>query len=153
MIVLDSDAKYQQLQASSADLQLLQTRQFAIEEIARAFGIHPLMLGHDAAGQSLTRVDDVADYHINFTLGGWVERWEQGIAFSLLRSDQVVEFETEKLFRMSVASRMGWVTQALGAGGAKQIITEDEARGVIGMNPMGEAFWAARNEGQTNDGA
>lgn len=150
--VLDSGATFQQLQASSADLQLLQTRQFAIEEIARAFGIHPLMLGHDAAGQSLTRVDDVADYHINFTLGGWVERWEQAIAFSLLRPDQVVEFETEKLFRMSVASRMGWLTQALGGGGAKQIVTEDEARVVIGMNPMGEAFWAARNEGQTNDG-
>lgn len=145
VVVLDSGAEYKQVQATAADLQLMQARQHAIEEVARAFGIHPLMLGHDAAGQSLTRVDDVADYHINFTLGGWVERWEQAVAFALLRPDQVVEFDTEKLFRMSIASRVEWAAKGLGAGGAKQFLTEDEARGIIGMNPLGEAFWAARN--------
>lgn len=150
--VLDAGADFKELQSTAADLQLLQTRQFAIEEVARAFGIHPLMLGHDAAGQSLTRVDDVADYHINFTLGGWVERWEQAVSFALLRPDQVAEFDTEKLFRMSVASRVDWVAKALGGGGAKQFITEDEGRGIIGLNPRGDAFWASRNEGQTNDG-
>lgn len=142
--ILDSGAEFKELQASAADMQLLQTRQFAIEEVARAFGIHPLMLGHDAAGQSLTRVADVADYHINFTLGGWVERWEQAVMFSLLRPDQVAEFNTEKLFRMSLNSRAEWVAKALGAGGAKPWITEDEARDYFGLNPRGDDFWKDR---------
>lgn len=149
--LLDAGAKFQQTQSTAADMQILQTRQHMIEEVARAFGIHPLMLGHDAAGQSLTRVSDVADYHINFTLGGWVERWEQAISFSMLRPDQLAEFNTEKLFRMSVASRVEWVAKALGGGGSKQFITEDEGREIIGMNPMGEAFWASRQGGISNE--
>lgn len=150
VVVLDSGAKFDALQATAADLQILQARQFVIEEVARAFGIHPLMLGHDAAGQSLTRVADVADYHINFTLGGWVERWEQAVAFALLRPDQIAEFDTEKLFRMSVASRVDWVAKALGGGGSKQFITEDEGRAIIGLNPKGDEFWAPKIEGQAD---
>lgn len=149
--ILDSGAGFKELQATASDMQLLQTRQHVIEEVARAFGIHPLMLGHDAAGQSLTRVADVADYHLNVTLAPWVERWEQAIAFALLRDDQVAEFDTSKLFKMSPTDRAERLAKALGAGGNKPWITEDEARAIEGMNPRGDQFWSARNGGAVDE--
>lgn len=141
--ILDSGAQFKELQSTAADMQLLQTRQHIIEEVARAFGIHPLMLGHDAAGQSLTRVADVADYHLNVTLAPWVERWEQAIAFALLRDDQVAEFDTSKLFKMSPVTRAERLAKSLGSGGGQPWITRDEARVQDGLNPLGEAAWAA----------
>lgn len=150
--ILDSGANFKELQSTAADMQLLQTRQHVIEEVARAFGIHPLMLGHDAAGQSLTRVADVADYHLNITLAPWVERWEQAIAFAMLRDDQTAEFDTSKLFKMSPGDLAQRLATALGAGGNKPWITEDEARVISGMNPLGEAVWRERNGGSDGPG-
>lgn len=149
--ILDSGAGFKELQATASDMQLLQTRQHVIEEVARAFGIHPLMLGHDAAGQSLTRVADVADYHLNVTLAPWVERWEQAIAFALLRDDQVAEFDTSKLFKMSPTDRAERLAKALGAGGNKPWITEDEARAIEGMNPRGDDFWKGQHGGAADE--
>ena len=140
--ILDSGAAFKELQSTASDMQLLQTRQHIIEEVARAFGIHPLMLGHDAAGQSLTRVADVADYHLNVTLAPWVERWEQAIAFALLRPDQIAEFDTSKLFKMSPTVRAERLAKALGSGGGQPWILRDEARVQDGMNPLGEEAWA-----------
>lgn len=147
--ILDSGATFKELQSTASDMQLLQTRQHVIEEIARAFGIHPLMLGHDAAGQSLTRVADVADYHLNVTLAPWVERWEQAIAFAVLRPDQVAEFDTSKLFKMSPTVRAERLAKALGSGGGQQWIVRDEARIQDGLNPLGEEAWA-RIDSATN---
>ena len=139
--ILDSGADFKALQASATEMQLLESRRHMIEEVARAFGIHPLMLGHDAAGQSLTRVADVADYHLNVTIAPWLKRWKQAIEYSLLKPTESVEFDTDSLFRMSPLTRAEYLSRALGAGGNKPWLTEDEAREEDGRNPKGEAFW------------
>ena len=51
--IFDSGAAYKSIVPTQAEMQLLETRRFLIEEVARAYGIHPIFLAHDAAGQSL----------------------------------------------------------------------------------------------------
>ncbi|MEO0343025.1 MAG: phage portal protein [Pseudomonadota bacterium] len=136
--ILDAGAKFQQLMATAAENQTLETRRFVIEEVARVFGVHPLMMMHDGAGQSLTRVQDVMDFHLSFTLSPWLSRWEQAIAFSLLDDDQIIDFDETQLFKMSPKDRAEYLSRALGAGGNQPWLTRDEARNIDGRNPVGD---------------
>lgn len=45
LAVLHSGLKYQAIQSTSQDAQLLQTREFNVQDLARFFGIHPSLLG------------------------------------------------------------------------------------------------------------
>lgn len=135
-VLLDAGGTYKQLQASASEMQLLETRRFVIEDIARQYGLHPLMLGHDGAGQSLTRVQDVQSFHLSNGLSPWLTRWEQAIAFSLLEDDQIVDFDETRLFKMSASDRADYLSRALGGGGNKPWITQNEAREVDNRNPI-----------------
>lgn len=134
--ILDSGAQYKQLLPTAAEMQLLETRRFAIEEVARAFGIHPLLLAHDAAGQSLTRIDDVMDYHVTITLAPWVRRFESAIRFSLLEPTQYLDLDEQKYYRMNLSDRADYGSKALGGGGSHAWATPNEIRAGMGQNPI-----------------
>ena len=46
LYLLEADTKYQQLNLSPADQQLLETRKFTVEELCRWFGVPPVLVGH-----------------------------------------------------------------------------------------------------------
>lgn len=134
--ILDSGAQYKQLLPTAAEMQLLESRRFAIEEVSRAFGIHPLLLAHDAAGQSLTRIADVMDYHVTITLAPWVRRIESAIRFSLLGPDEFLDLDEQRYYRMSLSDRADYGSKALGGGGSHAWATPNEIRTGMGQNPI-----------------
>lgn len=53
MMILEAGMKYAPLSFNPEEAQLLQTRQFQIEEICRWFGVPPVLIGHASAGQTM----------------------------------------------------------------------------------------------------
>lgn len=145
--IFDSGTKYNSIIATQAEMQLLETRRFIIEEVARAYGIHPIFLAHDAAGQSLTRISDAMDYHVTITLGPWVKRWEQAIRFSLLDQNQYVDFDETQFYRMDLAARADYAAKALGNNAAWE--TPNGILEWLGKNPVdgGDALPVAKSSG------
>lgn len=132
--IFDSGTQYKNIVPTQAEMQLLETRRFLIEEVARAYGIHPIFLAHDAAGQSLTRVSDAMDYHVTVTLGPWVKRWEQAIRYSLLAADEYVDFDETQYYRMDLTARADYAAKALGNNAAWE--TPNSILSWLGKNPV-----------------
>lgn len=147
--IFDSGTKYNSIVATQAEMQLLETRRFIIEEVARAYGIHPIFLAHDAAGQSLTRIADAMDYHVTITLGPWVKRWEQAIRFSMLDPGQYVDFDETQFYRMDLTARADYAAKALGNNAAWE--TPNGILEWLGKNPVagGDALPTAKQTGIT----
>jgi HK97 family phage portal protein len=132
--IFDTGANYKNIQPTQAEIELLATRRFIIEEVARAYGIHPIFLAHDAAGQSLTRVSDAMDYHVTVTLQPWARRWEQGIAFSMLEPNQFVNLDETQYYRGDLKTIGEYASKALGNNTAWE--TQNDVRARMGMNPL-----------------
>lgn len=156
--IFDSGTQYKSIVPTQAEMQLMESRRFAIEEVARAYGIHPIFLAHDAAGQSLTRILDAMDYHVTITLGPWVRRWEQAIKFSMLKPTEYVDLDETQFYRMNLKDRAEYASRALGAGGNAPWETPNDIRTWLGKNPTegGDempvaAAPVAANEGTPDD--
>ncbi|MBA8822312.1 HK97 family phage portal protein [Ochrobactrum sp. P6BSIII] len=132
--IFDSGAQYKSIIPTQAEMQLMETRRFLIEEVARAYGIHPIFLAHDAAGQSLTRISDAMDYHVTVTLSPWLRRWEQAIQFSLLRADEFVNLDETQYYRGDLTTKADYAAKALGNNTGWE--TQNDVRSRMGMNPV-----------------
>lgn len=132
--IFDSGAQYKSIVPTQAEMQLMETRRFLIEEVARAYGIHPIFLAHDAAGQSLTRISDAMDYHVTVTLSPWLRRWEQAIQFSLLKSDEFVNLDETQYYRGDLQTKAEYAAKALGNNTGWE--TQNDVRARMGMNPV-----------------
>jgi HK97 family phage portal protein len=142
--IFDSGANYKNIQPTQAEMQLMETRRFIIEEVARAYGIHPIFLAHDAAGQSLTRIADAMDYHVTVTLQPWARRWEQGIAFSMLDADQYVNLDETQYYRGDLKTIGEYASKALGNNTAWE--TQNDIRSRMGQNPIDGGDELPKNE-------
>ncbi|WP_337183848.1 phage portal protein [Shinella sp.] len=132
--IFDTGANYKSIVPTQAEIELLATRRFIIEEVARAYGIHPIFLAHDAAGQSLTRIADAMDYHVTVTLQPWARRWEHGIAFSMLEPNQYVNLDETQYYRGDMKTVGEYAAKALGNNTAWE--TQNDIRAKMGMNPI-----------------
>lgn len=132
--IFDSGSQYKSIVPTQAEMQLMETRRFLIEEVARAYGIHPIFLAHDAAGQSLTRISDAMDYHVTVTLSPWLRRWEQAIQFSLLRADEFVNLDETQYYRGDLTTKAEYAAKALGNNTGWE--TQNDVRSRMGMNPV-----------------
>lgn len=53
VMALEAGLQYSQLQLNPDDAQLLETRQFQVEDVCRWFGVPPIIIGHAAQGQTM----------------------------------------------------------------------------------------------------
>ncbi|WP_275790541.1 phage portal protein [Pararhizobium gei] len=142
--VFDSGSNYKSVVPTQVEMQLLETRRFIIEEVARAYGIHPIFLAHDAAGQSLTRIADAMDYHSTVTLGPWVRRWESALQFSLLKPTEYVDFDVTQYYRGDIKTQAEYGAKALGNNTAWE--TQNDVRARMGKNPIDGGDELPKNE-------
>ena len=77
--VLEEGMKYQPISLSPEASQLIQTRRFQIDEIARIFRVPPHMVG-DLEKSSFSNIEQQALEFVKYSLGPWVTRWEQALA-------------------------------------------------------------------------
>lgn len=141
--VLDGAAKFESMTMTSVDAQHLETRQFQIEEIARAFRVHPMMLMHANATTTFASAEQHFRNHVIHTLGPWMRRFEEVFNRDILgnRPDMRVDLDERALLRGDFKDQAEYYTKALGSGGQPGWMTVNEIRAERDMNAIG-AEWA-----------
>ncbi len=141
--VLDRATTFQSLTMTGVDAQFLQNRQFQIEEIARAFRVHPMMLMHSNNTTTFASAEQHSRHHIIHTLMPWSNRFEQACNRDILQNDPIrrVDLDERALLRGDFKDQAEYYTKALGSGGQPGWMTVNEIRGERDMNPIPDE-WA-----------
>jgi HK97 family phage portal protein len=98
--VLDLGAKWQPIGIPPEDSQFLQTREFAVTEVARTYGIPPHMLGQVTTSTSWgTGIQQQSIGFNIYTLRPWLSRVEQTLSNELLPRGVNCRFNVSELLR------------------------------------------------------
>ena len=133
--VLESGMKYQQISSNSKDAQLLETRLFNIQEVARWFNISPVLLG-DLSKTSYNNLEQAQLQLVTNTLAPYVIMLEQEINRKLiLPKDKVkyyIDVVEEDIIKQDKQSQVNYLSTLVDKG----IITRNEARKQLGYSPV-----------------
>lgn len=136
LFVLEANMKYQQLSLSPEDMQLLETRQFGVEEICRWFGVPPVMIGHSNVTTWGSGVEQIIEGFYKFSLRPILVSIEQAINKRVLTSGQRskyrIEFNFEGLLRVNIKDRADVYSKMLQNG----VFSRNEARQLENMPPV-----------------
>ena len=103
LYVLEANMQYQQLSISPEDQQLLETRQFQVEEICRWFDVPPVLVHHSNVTAWGSGVEQIILGFYKFTIRPMLVNIEQAtrkrVLTSAQRSDMTVEFAFDALLR------------------------------------------------------
>jgi len=137
--LLDGQTKFTPISMSAVDGQHIETRKFQIEEVARTFRVFPQMLMHSDKTATFASASEFFRAHVTHTLGPWVARFEQAINLQIIGAAHpgiFADFDERALLRGSFEEQATYVTQLLGAGGHPPVMTQNEARQFLGMDPL-----------------
>lgn len=140
-LILDRDAKWTALAPSGVDAQHLETRRFQIEEVCRAFGVLPIMVGHANEQTTFASSEQMFLAHNIHTLRPWHRRWESSGSAALLteaeiRAGYYLKFFDAELLRGAAVDRGEFYAKALGSGGSPAWLTPNDIRGFEDMDPI-----------------
>ena len=143
-MIVDRGAKWLQHSFSGVDSQHLETRKFQVEEVCRAMGVMPIMVGYSDKTATYASAEQMFLAHVVHTLTPWYTRIEQSIDAHLIgRADgergYYAKFVAAGLLRGAMRDRAEYFSRALGAGGSPAWMTQDEVRALEEMNPIGGA--------------
>lgn len=137
-MLLDNGLKWQQLTINPNDAQMLESRAFSVEEIARVFGVPPHMIGHTEKSTSWgTGIEQQTLGFVKFTLRRRLERIEQALEKQLLTAADraagvTIEFNLEGLLRGDSANRATFYKEMTGIG----VMTINEVRALENLPPV-----------------
>lgn len=137
--LLAGGMKVQELTMNAEDAQLIDTRRFQIEDIARIFGVPPHMIGHtDKTTSWGTGVEQMSIGFVKYTLQRHLVKFEQEINRKVwpTRERYFVEFNTSGLERGDYKSRNEGYRIALGRAGEPGWMTVNEVRKLENMPPL-----------------
>jgi len=141
-VVLSNGLTMEQLSLSAEDSQLVATRQFQIEEIARIFGVPPHMIGHvDKTTSWGAGVESQGRGFVKFSLRRRLNKIEQELNRKLwpTRSRYFIKFDVTDLERGDLKSENEALRIALGRAGEPGWMTQDEVRQKKNLPPKGGA--------------
>lgn len=110
-MIAEGGMEYQQLTISPEDAQMLETRQFSVEEICRFFQVPPALIGHAGASTAWpTSVEQQIIMFLTFYLRKRIKRIEQAVRKQLLTPEDRASgvsprFNMEGLLRGDSAAR------------------------------------------------
>ncbi|SOC93563.1 phage portal protein, HK97 family [Rhizobium sp. AN5] len=136
--VLEAGLKYQQLTINPKDAQMLEVRQFNVEQICRIFGVPPVMIGHASNGTTTwgSGIEQLILQFIKTCLGPLVKSIESAVYRDLLdektRKTTIVKFNMEGLLRGDSTARAEFLSKMVTNG----IYTPNEARSYENKAPV-----------------
>lgn len=139
-VVLSNGLKMSQLSLSAEDSQLIATRQFQIEEIARIFGVPPHMIGHTDKNTSWgAGVENMGRGFVKFALRRHLNKIEQELNRKLwpIRARYFTRFNVSDLERGDLKSENEALRIALGRAGEPGWMSQDEVRLIKNLPPKG----------------
>lgn len=136
-LILEEGMKAEPFSSSARDNQQIETRNHQIEEIARAFGVpRPLLMMDDTSWGS--GIETLGLFFVRYSLAPWFVAWEQAVSRSLLtreeRKTHKADFDERELLRGSIKDQAEFLTKALGSGGSRPWMTQNEARDYVGLS-------------------
>lgn len=87
-LILDNGAKWQSITMSMVDAQTLESRRLQIEEVCRASGVMPIMVGHSDKTATYASVEQMLLAHVVHSLAPEYARIEQSADANLLTPTQ-----------------------------------------------------------------
>jgi HK97 family phage portal protein len=137
LLVLEAGAKFEPLSLSPADMQLLDTRRFAVEDIARWFGVPSVMINDTAKTTTWgTGIEQLIEGFYKFRLRPMLESLEQAIDRRVFtprqRERYVAEFSLDAILRGSFKDRLTAASTAVQNG----LMTRNEWRQMENLPPM-----------------
>ncbi len=136
--VLGAGMEVQELTINAEEAQLLQARQFQIEDIARIYGVPPFMIGHTQNTTSWgSGVEQMGIGFVKYTLQQHLVDAEQEINRKLLKgSPFFAEFATAGLERGDIKTRNESYRIGLGRAGEPGWLTINEVRAFENLPPI-----------------
>lgn len=133
-MVLDRGAKWVSSSMTSVDAQHVETRRMQVEEICRAYGVFPIMVGHSDKTATFASSEAFFAAHVKHTLAPWHAAWTQRIDEMLLDGSGPLwaEFDTRYLLAGSMKDRAAWARTMAEMG----IYTRNEIRDEDGKDPL-----------------
>ena len=137
-LITDRAAKWQSQQMSGVDAQHLQTRGFQIEEICRAMGVLPIMVGYTGdKSATYASAEQMFLAHATHTVRPWHRRIEPSASKWLLTSQErnkglYFGFVDTELLRGDAKTRAEYYKMGINDGW----LTPNDARGFEDMEPL-----------------
>lgn len=137
-MVLEGGTKWEQLTINPEDAQMLESRSFSVEEIARFFGVPPFMIGHTEKSTSWgTGIEQQTIGFQKFTLRRRLKRLEQAVVKQLMTpadraAGMTVEFNLEGLLRADSTARASFYNTMTQIGA----MTVNEVRKLENLPPV-----------------
>ena len=133
-MILDRAAKWIQTSMTGVDAQHVETRRLQVEEICRAYGVFPIMVGHGDKAATCASSEAFFAAHLKPTLAPWHRTWTQRIDEMLLdgAGPLFAEFDTRYLTAGSMNDRAIWSRTMAEMG----IYTRNELRDEEGKDPL-----------------
>ena len=108
-VILEEGLHFHPISMSPQDSQLIETRKYQLDEIARIFRIPPHMVG-DLDKSSFSNIEQQGLEFVKYTLDPWVVRWEAALTKALLNREEKkryeIRFNVDGLLRGDYKSRM-----------------------------------------------
>lgn len=140
-MVLTNGGDATAISLTAVDQQLLESRRFHVEDIARAFGVPPHMIGHtDKTTSWGSGIEQMSIGFVQYTLQPHLRRIEQELNHKLFKTSRLfVEFNVDGLLRGDSKSRGDFYRQAIGGSQGPGWMKRNEVRRLENLPQLDEA--------------
>jgi len=137
LMILEGGMKYEQVQINPQDMQMLETRRFQTEDIARFFGVPGFLINDTTKTTSWgSGIEQMMLGFYQLNLRPYLTRWEQELQHTLFnvadRRKYKIEFNFEGLLRGDTAGRSEYYSKMVGS----PTMTINEARKRENLPPV-----------------
>lgn len=135
--ILQGNMDYQTIQLSAKDSQMLESRQFSVTDIARFFGISPVLLGDLSAKTNLNTFEALQNDFLVHCLQPYIVMIENEFNRKLLKQSEDnlnIILETNEILRTDKAAQSSYYSTLINSG----VLTINEVRKELGFNGIGE---------------
>lgn len=135
LAVLEGNMTYQPIQVSASDSQMLESRLYNVQDIARFFGINPILLG-DLSHSSYGTIEAIQNDFLLHTLQPYIEMIEREFNRKLLTPTEKkilnISLNTNEILRIDKTNQATYYSSMLSNG----ILCINEVRKELGYNPI-----------------
>lgn len=134
LAVLQGNMSYQPIQINSKDAQMIESRQFNVQDIARFFGISPVLLG-DLSHTSYNTIEAVQNDFLLHTLQPYIEMVENEFNRKLLKPSENklnIYLETNEILRTDKQAQANYYSTLINNG----VLSRNEVRKELGLAPV-----------------
>jgi HK97 family phage portal protein len=131
--VLEQGAKFTPNDMTPEDAQMVLSRKYTVDDIARWLGVPRLML--ENSDPSFGNAEQFTQNFIDFNMGPWLSLWEYAFSDQLILAPRkyYAQFTRQALVRGNFKDRIEGLVAAAGG----PFMTPDEARDVEDLNKLG----------------